>query len=363
MKIHRVFLILTITMFLSIGVFASNPQIKIVIDENELKTNTPSQAINNRTLVPLREIFEAMGAIVNWDRDTKVITAVKGSDEVNLEIGNVHASINGHEVKLDTPALAIKGVTLVPVRFIAESFGSQVIWDDYDQTVYITTKDKIKVNRDDEYLITEFTNSRHFEFNKSIGEITGYSKDGPKDLVIPDRIAGTTVRSIGENSFSYKKLKSIKIPDSITKIGNESFANNNLTKVNIPTNITYIGKRAFANNKIQTLNIEKGVKELDDGAFNNNSLMILKLPESTKSIGNYTFSSNKLKTISLNDGILNIGIGAFSDNNLTRTNIPSSVRSIGDGAYRKNNIRTIYVPIYTKLHPDAFDSWVNIVRN
>lgn len=362
MKINKVLLILTLTMFISTGVFASNPKIKIVIDENELKTNTPAQAVNNRTLLPLREIFEAMGADVNWDNDAKVITALKDGDEINLEIGNVNANINGREVKLDTPALAIKGVTLVPVRFIAESFGSEVIWDGYEQTVYIITKDKIKADPNDDYTITEFTNSKYFEFDKSIGEIRGYSKSGPKDIVIPDRIAGKTVTSIGENSFDYREIRSIEIPETIVKIGNEAFANNNLTKVDIPENITYIGKRAFANNKIQTLSMAKGVRTLDDGSFNNNNLEILKIPESIKTIGDYTFAKNRLKTVILNDGISKIGVGAFNDNSLARVTIPSSLRSIGDNAYRKNNIRTIHVPRYVDLHPNVFDNWVNISR-
>jgi hypothetical protein len=82
----------------------------------------------------------------------------------------------------------------------------------------------------------------NFEFGG--GVITGYSGDS-KDVVIPAKIKGKPVTSIGESAFNNKELTSVTIPDGITSIGNSAFASNQLTSVTIPDGVTSIGDSAF----------------------------------------------------------------------------------------------------------------------
>jgi competence protein ComEC len=111
----------------------------VVLDGAPLVFKDAAPTIDNgRTLVPLRAIFEALGASVQWDPDTQTVTANKGSITVNLVIGG-QALKNGQAVPLDVPAKIVDGRTMVPLRFVSEALGCQVAWDGNTQTISITT--------------------------------------------------------------------------------------------------------------------------------------------------------------------------------------------------------------------------------
>ena len=96
---------------------------------------------NGRTLVPLRAIFEKLGAEVDWNGDTQTVTATKGDTSVSLTINNTTAAKNGEAVTLDVPAKIIGGRTLVPVRFVSDCFGVDVKWDGTMKRVDLTSKE------------------------------------------------------------------------------------------------------------------------------------------------------------------------------------------------------------------------------
>lgn len=97
--------------------------------------------VNGRTLVPMRKMFESLGAEVVWDEDTNTAKAVKGTMSVEISIGSYTMYSSGKAVDLDVPAQLIYDKTYVPVRFISEALGTEVDWDDEKQTVYINTID------------------------------------------------------------------------------------------------------------------------------------------------------------------------------------------------------------------------------
>ena len=105
-----------------------------------LNPDVPAQIINDRTLVPLRSIFEALGASVSWDGENKIVTAVKGDIIITIQIGNKTMNVNSRQKELDVPAQIIDNRTLVPARAISEALGCQVDWDSGSKTVYITEK-------------------------------------------------------------------------------------------------------------------------------------------------------------------------------------------------------------------------------
>ena len=119
-------------------------EIKLTIGQAEIITNgestaldVPAQIIDSRTMVPLRAIFEALGASVEWDDSTKTVTSERGDTKVSLTIGEAEIIVNGEAKALDVPGQIIDSRTLVPVRAIAESFGCEVGWDDPTKTVTI----------------------------------------------------------------------------------------------------------------------------------------------------------------------------------------------------------------------------------
>jgi len=95
--------------------------------------------INGRVLVPMRGIFEKLGATVNWDRSTQMVSANRDTSNVELRIGDKHAMVNGQDVLLDVPPMILDNTTLVPIRFVSESLGAQVGWLEAQHLVTINT--------------------------------------------------------------------------------------------------------------------------------------------------------------------------------------------------------------------------------
>lgn len=120
------------------SVSAATP-IKITIDGVQLTTDQAPVMSANRTMVPLRGVFEALDAKVLWKQSTKTVTAIKDGTTIVLPLGSRTATINGKKVTLDVPAKSIKGRTVVPLRFVSESLGEKVGWNASTKTVSITT--------------------------------------------------------------------------------------------------------------------------------------------------------------------------------------------------------------------------------
>lgn len=114
------------------------PQVTVIVNGQKLASDVPAQIINGRTMVPLRAIFEALGATVDWNDATKTVNSTKGSTSVSLTIGVSKITVNGTAKALDVAPVIIEGRTLVPARAIAEAYGANVGWDDPTKTVTIT---------------------------------------------------------------------------------------------------------------------------------------------------------------------------------------------------------------------------------
>lgn len=99
---------------------------RVELNGQHLATSVPPIVMHGRTLVPMRDIFEALGATVNYNSLTRGITAKRDSTRVKLQIGNRAAQVNGQTVNLETAPMINRGSTLVPLRFVSESMGATV---------------------------------------------------------------------------------------------------------------------------------------------------------------------------------------------------------------------------------------------
>jgi N-acetylmuramoyl-L-alanine amidase len=111
----------------------------VILDGQRLNFEVDPIIENDRTLVPLRAIFEAMGAHVQWDAATNTVTAVRDGIKVILTIGSTQPTVDGKVWPLDVPAKIIKDRTLAPLRFVGEAFGGKVEWDQSTYTVTMTS--------------------------------------------------------------------------------------------------------------------------------------------------------------------------------------------------------------------------------
>ena len=94
-------------------------------------------ARNNRTLLPIRFVAEALGATVDWNADLQKVTIEKADLLIELYLGQTTAYVNGQPIVLDVAAFAENNRTYLPLRFIAENLGATVLWDQPTQTVTI----------------------------------------------------------------------------------------------------------------------------------------------------------------------------------------------------------------------------------
>ena len=119
----------------------SGRPITVYIDGLDLYFDSEPIIVNDRTMVPMRKIFENLGAEVSWDNDAKKVTAVRDNVTIELTIGNDIAFTNGEAKKLDAPAIIQDNRTLVPLRFVAETLNCDVSWDGANRRVVIATAD------------------------------------------------------------------------------------------------------------------------------------------------------------------------------------------------------------------------------
>ncbi|PKM79361.1 MAG: hypothetical protein CVU88_06185 [Firmicutes bacterium HGW-Firmicutes-13] len=122
----------------------SDEDIPVFLDGKQLEFDVPSRIENGRTLVPLRVIFEALGAVVQWNTQTRTVTAHREQVTVTLRIENKNAYRNNELVELEAPPVINNGRTLVPLRFVSEAFGAFVDWDKNTRTVTIKSPEEKK---------------------------------------------------------------------------------------------------------------------------------------------------------------------------------------------------------------------------
>ena len=140
--------ILSLIMFLillPISAYAQTNEVTVKVDNLPVVSPVPAQIVNDRTMLPMRSIFERVGAKVTWVEADKIIFATKDSLLITMQIDNNVMSVQQIEndeikkIELDTAPFIKDGSTMVPVRAIAESLGYNVGWDSQTRTVNINT--------------------------------------------------------------------------------------------------------------------------------------------------------------------------------------------------------------------------------
>ncbi len=136
--------VLALLLCFATGAGAASGAIKVWVDGNEVGFDTAPTIENGRTLVPLRAIFEALGAEVDWDGEAYRVTASRGDITVSLTVGESVIFVNGEGKTLDTAAKLIDNRTYVPVRAISEAFGALTEWNGDARAVIVTDDALVK---------------------------------------------------------------------------------------------------------------------------------------------------------------------------------------------------------------------------
>ena len=164
-------ILIAVMMVVTLAATFVSAEQEIIVKLDDVKidfADVKPQIINGRTMVPLRAIFEALGATVEWDDATKTVKSEKGDIYVALTIGEIELRKNWQTIELDVPAQIIDSRTMVPVRAISEAFECEVNWDDATKTVLITSPKEEEKN---EVIKTEVL---RWDFDND-GDLAGFS--------------------------------------------------------------------------------------------------------------------------------------------------------------------------------------------
>ncbi len=197
--------------FTPLGSCAAADPVKIVLNGESLDFDVPPIIQNDRTLAPFRKIGETLGARINWDQDTKIVTAHKGEQTVVLQIGNNIAYIDKTQVELDTPPIIMNNRTLVPIRFFSEAFGATVMWENEDRTVLINTDEKPT-----KYIMGYYYSQSYSDFlentdNMSSTAVKWYTLDANGDLTDRDSARYINVPDGYEEVIKLSKQNGLEI--------------------------------------------------------------------------------------------------------------------------------------------------------
>ena len=164
------------------------------------------------------------------------------------------------------------------------------------------------------FTVTVAAATNTFYFDETTGTITKYAESDTV-VVIPSKINGVTVETIGHGAFERSAVTSVTIPDSVTAILDRAFANcSQLTNISIPNSVTSIGFSAFEHcTSLKSITLPSSLRNISMFLFHNCSqLTTIQIPDSVLSIQDYAFGNCiSLETIHIPVSVTSIGVYAF----------------------------------------------------
>lgn len=144
---------LVLSLCAAMPAYTAAEEITVELDGKKIDFDVEPVITDGHTMVPLRKIFEELGALVKWNGDTQTVSARKSSKTVSLTINSPDLTIDKGDtdadgnsitetVTLEVPACITDDRTLVPARAVSEAFGLDVDWDEDNKKVVITSKDE-----------------------------------------------------------------------------------------------------------------------------------------------------------------------------------------------------------------------------
>jgi hypothetical protein len=140
-------IIICIMMLFTTGSVFADEYVTVIMDGETINFDVPARIVNDRTMVPMRMIFEKLGAEVEWIEDDEIVFAVRDDEVITMKINQNYFTVanllsNETYVKdLDVAPMLVDDRTLVPIRAVSESLNCTVDWVEDTYTVIITTND------------------------------------------------------------------------------------------------------------------------------------------------------------------------------------------------------------------------------
>lgn len=186
-----------------------------------------------------------------------------------------------------------------------------------------------------------------YEWKSVVGgvEITKYLGT-QTSIVIPSRLDGKDVVSLGTSSFLNKNLESVIIPHTVKKIGTNALFGNKLTEIIIPGSVAEIGANAFLSNELSHVVIPGNVKRIGENAFGINKITSLEIQDGVEVIGSTAFANNKITSVSLPKTVVSVGNTVFTDNDIVSVYVYNTMTTFGTDVFSANQSNSKNVIIH-----------------
>nr|WP_275984152.1 copper amine oxidase N-terminal domain-containing protein [Paenibacillus hamazuiensis] len=132
------------TVIFGLPAAAAREPVKVFVDTTKISFQVEPQIVNGTTLVQFRPLFETMGMEVKWEEAKQQVTGTRPGLTIVLRINDPKATVNGEQVNLSESAQIVDGSTMVPLRFIGEATGAIVHWDAITREIQIVTETFLK---------------------------------------------------------------------------------------------------------------------------------------------------------------------------------------------------------------------------
>jgi len=124
--------------------YTKTEDIRIFTENKEIEFDTKPNVVDGRTLVPMRAIFETFGLEVSWNNETKQATGSNSKNRIIFMVDSNKVMINGKEKVIDVPAMIIEKRTMIPLRFLSEKLGYNVVWEGDSNLILISKNDIVQ---------------------------------------------------------------------------------------------------------------------------------------------------------------------------------------------------------------------------
>lgn len=166
-KVTVLLLVIAVLMPL-LNTSAARSDIRVVFEGRNVMFDVEPQIIDGRTFVQYRPIAQAANFEVNWNAQSRIITAKTGNSTVAMTVNSSTATVNGRRVTMAAPARIINGHTMVPLRFVGESLGHEVIWNDANRSITINRRIFVLREADGTRLVFDKAPQRIIALSRSV---------------------------------------------------------------------------------------------------------------------------------------------------------------------------------------------------
>ena len=281
-NINKVFMItLVLALCISFTAFAKD-SISIYVDNEKIFLDVEPFIENGRTLIPLRGVFEKLGAKVDWNKNIQEVVIKDENNEIEMILGKDKVMVNGTINDIDVPTKMINSRTFAPLRFIVENLGHDVRWDGNTNSVYITKNNSLPVTKN--VISTVGTKENLIALLEYSSKLHGY--------IWMER--GIAVDNITEDMLAETPSMAPEAPQAESVTGKDSSdTNNQVEGVQEGDIIKNDGKYIY-------INTNNGLKIIDSNYKDPKVVTTINVPENTN-ISEIFTTSSKLVVIGQNN--------------------------------------------------------------